>query len=159
MGLPFSVEWRTQVYGVGGVDSQKLSLGNQENVSALRLPASNHPDCIPQVTGLVSPLLLGQCSLESPTGLGILRQQKETCTLPALGECVQVCPYPRCGQVCSPPGILAPGSASILPWAQGITQACQWPLRVQHVSFNLQFKENGFWGTCWGPWVDVNCYF
>lgn len=102
MGLPFSVEWRTQVYGVGGVDSQRLSLGNQENVSALRLPASNHPDCIPQVTGLVSPLLLGQCSLESPTGLGILRQQKETCTLPALGSVFRSVPIPGVGRSVHP---------------------------------------------------------
>ena len=41
MGLPFSVEWRTQVYGVGGVDSQRLSLGNQENVSPKKNIDSN----------------------------------------------------------------------------------------------------------------------
>ena len=102
MGLPFSVEWRTQVYGVGGVDSQRLSLGNQENVSAVRLPASNHPDCVPQETGLVSPLLLGWCSLESPTGLGILRQQKETCTLPTLGSVFRSVPIPGVGRSVHP---------------------------------------------------------
>lgn len=102
MGLPFSVEWKTQVYGVGGLDSQRLNLGNRESASAVRLPASNYPDCVPQVTGLVSPLLLGWCSLESPTGLGILRQQKETCTLHSLGSLFRSVPIPGVGRSVHP---------------------------------------------------------
>lgn len=158
MGLPFSVEWRTQVYGVGGVDSQRLSLGNERKcqcckVACLKSPRLSSPgdwSCLLfSWDGVVWKVLQAWASSGSRreparctpwgahSGLSLPQVWAGLFTPRSLGPWLSFHPT------------LGPGHHSGLPVV----------LRVRHVSFNLQFKENGCCRTCWGPWADVNCYF